>query len=315
MQINQSNDNKNEKYDVVILGGGAAGLSAGLYSTRAMLSTLVLESVGYGGQVLVTDVIENYPGFPEGVKGPELSVLMEEQTRKFGAIMKFEEVIGIEQIEDPIKLIHTSEATYEARTIIIATGGSHRKLQVPGEDEFSGKGVSYCAVCDGNFFRNEKVVVVGGGDAALDEGTYLSGIVDQVTIIHRRDELRASKILQERAFANPKIDFIWSHIVEGFEGNGILQSVKLRNLKTDEVFSVPTAGAFIYIGFDSNSGFLNGQVPVDEFGHIYANGQMETSLPGIFACGDIRVGSDKQLGGAVGDGITAALAAYRYLAE
>ena len=167
--------------------------------------------------------------------------------------------------------------------------------------------------CD--FFRNQKVIVIGGGDAALDEGTYLSGLVEQVTIIHRRDELRASKILQQRAFANPKIDFMWSHVVEEFEGNGILESVKLRNLKTSELFSMPTAGAFIYIGFDSNSAFLNGQVPVDEFGHIYANGQMETSLPGIYACGDIRVASDKQLGGAVGDGITAALASYRYLTE
>ena len=304
-----------EEFDAIILGGGAAGLSAALYTTRAMQKTLILERLGYGGQILVTDMIENYPGFPEGVKGPELSIMMEQQTRKFGADMRYEDVTGVEKLEESLKLVHTTEATYAGKTIIIATGGSHKKLGVPGEDELSGKGVSYCAVCDGNFFKGEDVVVVGGGDAALDEGGYLTGIVNKVTVIHRRDQLRASKILQERSFDNPKMDFLWNHVVEEFQGDNQLETALVRNLKTDEVYKIPTAGAFIYIGFESNSGFLKGQVPMDEFGHIKTNISMETGIPGVYACGDIRVDSDRQLGNAVGDGITAALTAYKYITE
>ena len=304
-----------EQFDVIILGGGAAGLSAGLYSTRAMQKTLILERLGYGGQILVTDMIENYPGFPEGIRGPELSVMMEQQTRRFGADMRFEDVEGVEKLDEPLKLVHTSEGTYAGKTIIIAAGGSHKKLGVPGEDELSGKGVSYCAVCDGNFFRGEDVVVVGGGDAALDEGGYLSGIVNKVTVIHRRDELRASRILQERSFSNPKIDFLWSHVVEEFQGDNALKSALVRNLKTGEVYPYPSTGAFIYIGFESNSSFLKGQLPMDELGHINTNIAMETEIPGVYACGDIRVNSDRQLGNAVGDGITAALSAYKYITE
>ena len=304
-----------EQFDVIILGGGAAGLSAGLYSTRAMQKTLILERLGYGGQILVTDMIENYPGFPEGIRGPELSVMMEQQTRRFGADMRFEDVEGVEKLDEPLKLVHTSEGTYAGKTIIIASGGSHKKLGVPGEEELSGKGVSYCAVCDGNFFRGEDVVVVGGGDAALDEGGYLSGIVNKVTVIHRRDELRASRILQERSFSNPKIDFLWSHVVEEFQGDNALKSALVRNLKTGEVYPYPSTGAFIYIGFESNSSFLKGQVPMDELGHINTNIAMETEIPGVYACGDIRVNSDRQLGNAVGDGITAALSAYKYITE
>ncbi|MCZ6867592.1 MAG: thioredoxin-disulfide reductase [Dehalococcoidia bacterium] len=304
-----------EEFDVIILGGGAAGLSAGLYTTRAMQKTLILERLGYGGQIMITDMIENYPGFPEGVRGPELSIMMEQQTRKFGADMRYEDVTGVEKLEEPLKLVHTTEATYAGKTIIIATGGSHKKLGVPGEDELSGKGVSYCAVCDGNFFKGEDVVVVGGGDAALDEGGYLTGIVNKVTVIHRRDQLRASKILQERSFDNPKMDFLWNHVVEEFQGDNQLETALVRNLKTDEVYKFPTAGAFIYIGFESNSGFLKGQVSMDEFGHIKTNISMETGIPGVYACGDIRVDSDRQLGNAVGDGITAALTAYKYITE
>lgn len=304
-----------EEFDVIILGGGAAGLSAALYTTRAMQKTLILERLGYGGQILVTDMIENYPGFPEGVRGPDLSIMMEQQTRKFGADMRYEEVTGVEKLEESLKLVHTTEATYAGKTIIIATGGSHKKLGVPGEDALSGKGVSYCAVCDGNFFKGEDVVVVGGGDAALDEGGYLTGIVNKVTVIHRRDQLRASKILQERSFDNPKMDFLWNHVVEEFQGDNQLETALVRNLKTDEVYKFPTAGAFIYIGFESNSGFLKGQVPMDEFGHIKTNISMETGIPGVYACGDIRVDSDRQLGNAVGDGITAALTAYKFITE
>ena len=304
-----------EEYDSIILGGGAAALSAGLYTSRAMLKTLILESLGYGGQILVTDMIENYPGFPEGVRGPELSSLMEQQTRKFGADMRYEEVLGVEKLEEPLKIVHTFGGSYAGKTIIIATGGSHKKLGVPGEEEYAGRGVSYCAVCDGNFFKGQDVVVVGGGDSALDEGTYLTGIVNKVMIIHRRDQLRASKILQERAFGNPKMDFLLSHVVEQFAGNEVMETAVVRNLKTQEVSKYSAAAAFIYIGFKPNTDFIKGLLPMDEHGHIYTNLRMETDIPGVYACGDIRVDSDRQLGTAVGDGITAALSAYRYITE
>lgn len=304
-----------EEFDTIILGGGAAGLSAGLYTTRAMMKTLILERLGYGGQILVTDMIENYPGFPEGIRGPELSTMMEQQTRRFGADMRYADVERVEDLDQPLKLVHTSEGVFAGKTIIIAAGGSHKKLGAPGEEELSGRGVSYCAVCDANFFRGQDVVVVGGGDAALDEGGYLTGLVNKVTVIHRRDELRASKILQERAFANPKIEFLWSHVVEEFKGADEMESALVRNLKTQEVYEYPATGAFIYIGFESNSGFLKGQLPMDEFGHIQTDISMATEIPGVYACGDIRVGSDRQLGNAVGDGIAAALSAYKYLTE
>ena len=300
-------------YDVVIIGGGAAGLSAGLYTGRAMLKTLILESIGCGGQILITDMIDNYPGFPDGIRGPELSALMSQQTEKFGAEVRYEEATGLEGLEQPVKVVHTSDGTYTAKTLIITTGGSHDKLGVPGEEEYSGRGVSYCAVCDGNFFRGEEVVVVGGGDAAMDEGEYLSGIVGQVTVVHRRDELRASPILQQRAFDNPKLKFLWSHVVEEIKGNEVVEAVRVKDLKSGEEYDYPTSAAFIYIGFHSNSDFLQGKLPMDETGHLYANLDMSTEVPGVFVAGDIRVESDRQLGSAVGDGITAALTAYRYI--
>ncbi len=302
-----------EQYDVLIIGGGAAGLSAGLYSSRAMLKTAVIEKIGFGGQILVTDEIENYPGFPKGIKGPDLSIMMEEQTRRFGADLKYEEVIAVERLEESMKIVHTSENSYCAKTIIIASGGSHKKLGIPGEENYSGKGVSYCAVCDANFFRGQEVIVVGGGDAALDEGSYLTGIVEKVTVIHRRDQLRASKILQERALANPKMDLLLSHVVEEFRGADLMDRVLTRNLKTGDSYEFPAAGAFIYIGFIPNSEFLKGILPTDELGHINSDIQMRTDIPGVFVCGDVRTHSERQLGSAVGDGITAALTAYHYI--
>ena len=303
------------EHDVIILGAGAAGLSAGLYTCRAMLKTVVLESVGSGGQILVTDDIDNYPGFPQGVKGPELAQKMEQQTLRFGAKIEYAEVEGVDDLAEPVKVVHTSERDYTARSIIIATGGSHNKLGVPGEEEYAGKGVSYCAVCDGNFFRGQDVVVVGGGDAAIDEGLYLGSIVNSVTVVHRRDELRATKILQERALSNPKFKFLWSHVVERLVGNGLLEGARVKDLKSGQVYDYPTAAAFIYIGFHANTEFLNGKLDLDPMGRIPTDIDMATDKPGVFACGDIRADSTKQLGAAVGDGITAALAAYRYLTE
>jgi thioredoxin reductase (NADPH) len=301
------------EYDVIILGAGAAGLSAGLYSTRAMMKTLILESLGVGGQLLITDEIENYPGFPKGVKGQELALMMEEQTIRFGAEIEYTEVEGVEDLEKPVKVIRTTDRNYTAKAIIIATGGAHNKLGVPGEDEYAGRGVSYCAVCDGNFFRGQDVVVVGGGDAAMDESYYLSGIVNSVTIVHRRDELRATKVLQERALASPKYKWLWSHVVEEFVGNGVLEAARVKDLKTGEVYDYPTAAAFIYVGFHPNTEYLKGTVDMDALGHIYTDIHMRTNLPKVYACGDARAESTRQLGAAVGDGITAALAAFHDL--
>ena len=300
-------------YDVIILGAGAAGLAASLYTARAMMKTLVLESLGVGGQLLITDEIDNYPGFPKGVKGQELSLMMEEQTTRFGTIIEYAEVEGVDDLDKPVKVIRTDDKDYTTKSVIIATGGSHNKLGAPGEDEYSGRGVSYCAVCDGNFFRGQDVVVVGGGDAAMDESNYLTGIVNSVTIVHRRDELRATKILQERAFANPKYKWLWSHTVEEFIGNDVLEAARVKDLKTGQVYDYPTAAAFIYVGFHPNSDYLKGLVEMDPLGHIYSDIHMRTKVPNVYACGDIRVDSTRQLGSAVGDGISAALAAFHDL--
>ena len=300
----------NADYDVVILGAGAAGLSACLYTSRAMMKTVILECLGSGGQLMITDEIENYPGFPTGVKGPELARNMEEQALRFGAEMEYTEVLGLDDLDKPVKVVHTDHGDYTAKAVIIATGGAHNKLGVMGEDQLAGRGVSYCAVCDGNFFRGQDVVVVGGGDSALDEGLYLSSIVKSVTFIHRRDELRATKVLQERAFANDKIKFLWSHVVEEFSGEEMLEAAKVKNLKTEEVYDYPAAAAFIYVGFHPNTEYLKGQMDMDPLGHIFTDIHMRTKVPGVYACGDARADSNRQLGSAVGDGITAALSAY-----
>ena len=302
-------------YDVVILGAGAAGLSAGLYSTRAMLSTLMIESIGPGGQLLITDEIENYPGFREGVKGQELADEMYQQADRFGAEMEFAEVESVENLHEERKLVRTSEGDFTAKAIIVATGGAHNKLGVPGEDEFGGRGVSYCAVCDGNFFRGQDVVVVGGGDSAMDESFYLTGICNSVTIIHRRDELRATKVLQDRAFANPKYKWLWSHVVEEFVGNDVLEAARVKDLKTGEVYDYPTAAAFVYVGFHPNTEAFKDQLDMDELGHIYADIHMRTNIPRVYVCGDARADSTRQLGAAVGDGITAALSAFHDLSS
>ena len=300
-------------YDVAILGAGAAGLAAGLYTTRAMLKTVILEELGPGGQLLITDEIENYPGFPDGIKGQELAERMDRQTARFGAETEYTEVMGIEDIEKPVKTVHTDDRDFTTKTIIIATGGAHNKLGVSGEDALAGRGVSYCAVCDGNFFRGQDVVVVGGGDSALDEGHYLSGIVNSVTFIHRRDELRATKLLQERAFANEKVKFLWSHVVEEFRGDQTLDRALVKNLKTGELYEYPMAAAFIYVGFHPNTDYLKDFLELDPGGHICTDINMRTAIPGLYACGDARAESTRQLGAAVGDGITAALSAYHDL--
>ena len=301
-------------YDVVIIGGGAAGLSAALYSVRAMLKTAVLEKFAPGGQILYTGEIENYPGFPQGIDGPELSRLYEEQARRFGAEIVLDTVQSMDAA-GPVKRVVGTEGEYTARAVIIASGGEHNKLGVPGEEEYAGRGVSYCATCDGNFFREMEVAVVGGGDSAIDEGLYLTRMVKQVTVIHRRDQLRASRLLQQRAFENPKMGFLWNTEVQEIRGNGEVDRLLLKDLKEDKPIELSAAGVFVYIGFHPNSEYLKGAVEMDNGGHVVTNLRMESSVPGVFAAGDVRQHSDRQLGSAVGDGIVAALSAYRYITE
>ena len=302
------------EYDVVIVGGGAAGLSAAIYATRAQLKTVVVEQFAPGGQIMNTSDIENYPGFPDGVMGPEIGMLMHRQAENTGTEFAFDTVIDL-KADGPVKVVVGEEAEYTARTVIITSGGAHNKLGVPGEDEFAGRGVTYCATCDGNFFAGEDTLVVGGGDAALDEGMYLSRIVRNLTIVHRRDSLRATKLLQERAFAAENVDFKFSHVVKEIRGNGAVDRVLLQDLKSGQEYEYPTAAVFIYIGFHPNTAFLRGKAPMDNGGHIITNIRMETEIPGLFAAGDVRQYSDRQLGTSVGDGITAALSAYRYITE
>ncbi len=302
------------EYDVIIIGGGAAGLAASIYAVRAMLKTLIIEKQAVGGQILYTGEIENYPGFPEPIGGPDLAQLYEKQALRFGVEFEYDTVVGLDVAGD-VKRVIGEERVYTGGTVIITTGGEHNKLEVPGEEEFSGRGVSYCATCDGNFFRDMDVTVIGGGDAALDEGLYLTRMASKVTVVHRRDTLRASRILQQRGFDNPKMDFIWDTAVQEIKGNGAVDRVTLKNLKTGETADRATEGVFIFIGFHPVNDFMQGAVELDNAGHVLTNLQMETSVPGVFAAGDVRQYSDRQLANAVGDGVAAALAAYRYLNE
>lgn len=302
-------------YDVVIIGGGAAGLTAALYAARAKMKTLVLERAVWGGQIAYTGLVENYPGFPEGVLGPDLSMWMYEQAVKSGAEAQMVEVTGL-RVDGPVRVVETVEGDYRAKSVIIASGGEHRKLGVPGEEEYSARGVSYCAVCDGAFFRNQEVVVVGGGNAAIDEGLYLTRLASKVRVIHRRDQLRATPVLQERAFATPNMEFIWNTVVEEIVGDGQeVTGVKVRNVLTNERSLIPTSGVFIYIGFDPATSYLKGLLELDPFGYIPVTDMMETTVPGVFAAGDVRVNSVRQLVSAAGDGCVAALAAYKYVSE
>lgn len=300
------------EYDVIIVGGGAAGLAASIYAVRAMLKTLIIEKQAVGGQILYTGEIENYPGFPEPIGGPELAQLYEKQAARFGVEFAYDTVVGLDA-EGEVKRVIGDERAYTSRTVIITTGGEHNKLEVPGEEEFWGRGVSYCATCDGNFFRDMDVTVIGGGDAAMDEGLYLTRMTSKVTVVHRRDQLRASKILQQRAFDNPKMGFIWDTVVREIKGNGAVDGIVLENVKTGARSEHPTQGVFVFIGFHPVNDFMRGAVELDNAGHVVTNLQMETSVPGVFAAGDVRQHSDRQLANAVGDGVAAALAAYRYI--
>jgi len=297
-------------YDVVIIGGGPAGLAAGIYVKRAMLNALLIEKIGIGGQILITDLVENYPGFLE-TSGADLSRKFEQHALKFGLEIKsIVEVTGIED-RGEMKVVKTSEGDLDTKAVIIAAGTTPRKLGAKGELNFIGRGVSYCATCDGFFFREKVVVVVGGGDSAITEAIFLTKMAKKVIIVHRRDKLRAEKINQEHAFANPKISFAWDSVVEEIAGKQVVEKVMVRNVKTNELSEIKTDGVFIYVGLIPNTGFVD--VEKDEGGFIIANGKMETSVRGIFVAGDCRVTPLRQIATAVGDGAIAAVSAEKYL--
>ena len=299
-------------HEVIIIGGGPAGMTAGLYSARSRFSTLLIESALLGGQMTTTDLIENYPGFPEGITGAELGRLMEEQARRFGAETVTQEVIEV-GLQDDMKVVRTYESNYLCEALIICTGTEYRKLGVPGEKEFTGKGVSFCSTCDAAFFKDCQIVVVGGGDSALTEAIFLTKFAKEVTVIHRRDALRGTKIYQERAFANPKIKFIWNSVVQEIKGDKTVQSIFVKNVKTNEVKEFQTEGVFLFVGLLPRTQFLKGLVKLDEAGYIITDEKCETSVKGIFAAGDCRKQLLRQIATAVGDGATAAFAVEKYL--
>ncbi len=302
-------------YDVVIIGGGPAGLTAGIYAGRGQLKTVILEKGLPGGQIAQTQEVENYPGFPEVVSGPELSQRMVQQAEKFGAEINMEEVLGLERSGAGF-LVKGYDADYRAKAVIIATGANPKRLEVPGEDEFYGRGVSTCATCDGFFYRGKKVVVVGGGDAAVEEGMFLTKFADRVTILHRRSELRANKEAQKRAFANPKMRFVWNSVVEEVLGEGHqVTGVRVRDVLTGEARVIAADGVFIYVGHVPNTEYLKGVLALNPHGYVDVRDEIYTSEEGVFAAGDVADEVYRQLSTSVGAGTRAAMAAERWLAE
>ncbi len=302
-----------QKEKVIIIGSGPAGLTAALYTARARLEPLVITGSLLGGQISITNEVENYPGFPEGTTGPELVELMQKQTERFGARFAMDEVTEVDFDQGSPFRIKTLEEEYEAEAVIVCVGASPKRLGVPGEDEMIGRGVSYCATCDGFFFRDKDVVVVGGGDSALEEGLFLTRFANRVRIIHRRDELRAGEALKRRAFANEKISFVWDTVVEEIQGNGKVQKVRLRNVKSDAASELETDGVFIFIGHYPNSGLFKGQVEMDKVGYLLTDERMMTSVAGVFAAGEIQDPVFRQIATSVGQGCAAAMMTERWL--
>ncbi len=302
-------------YDVIIVGGGPAGLTAGLYTCRARLKTLLIEEMFVGGQVATTEMVENYPGFKNGISGPELIQNMEEQAKKFGLEILTGGIEGLSVGKDDLKQVKLSNRELSCTALIIASGTKPNELGVKGESELKGRGVSYCATCDGPFFRGLDIAVIGGGNSAVEEGVFLTKYVKKVYIIHRRNELRADKIVQERAFNNEKIELVWDTVLDSIDGDETVNGIEVRNVKTGVLSKLKVGGVFMYVGVKPNTEFLKGVVTVDKRGFVITDDEMKTSEPGMFAAGDVRVKLLRQIATAVGDGATAAFAAERYIED
>lgn len=295
--------------DLIIIGGGPGGLTAAIYALRAKLDTLLLEKTGIGGQIALSDVVENYPGVP-AISGVELMAKFEEQAKSFGLVSEYAEVETIEDRGDH-RAVVTSSGEYLAKAVIVASGAKPRHLGVPGEAEFTGRGVSFCATCDGFFFRGKDVVVVGGGDTAVKEALFLTKLVNKISLVHRRDALRAEKIHQEHALANPKIEFYWDSVVEEIFGEKTVSGVTIKNLKTGAASKLDVSGAFVFVGILPNSDFIDCEK--DDWGFIKTDQHLQTSIKGVFAVGDVRTTVLRQVATAVGDGAAAAYSAQHFI--
>jgi len=300
-------------YDTIIIGGGPAGLTAGLYCARAKLNTLLFEKGTLGGQIAITDLVENYPGFPEGISGKELTQKFKEQAERFGLKILRKEVSKIEKKGKEIFIHLRTGELVRSKTVILTVGSNPRRLGVPGEEEFLNRGVSYCATCDGALFEGVPIAVIGGGDSATQESLFLTRFASKVYLVHRRDQLGAQKHLQEKVFSNPKISFVPNKVVEEIRGKDFVESLLLRDTKDGSLSELPVEGVFIFIGLEPNTGFLKGVVDLDDKGYIITDERMRTSMEGVFAAGDCRSGATGQVAVAVGEGCIAAIEAERYI--
>lgn len=300
-------------YDLVIIGAGPAGLTAAIYAARAKLDVLVLEKAAPGGQILVADWIENYPGFPEGLSGADLIMNMTDQVKRFGVAIETNEVVSLDFLK-PQKELQLNDRQITAKSVIVASGAAPKKLGVPGEDEYYGRGVSVCATCDAPFFKNSVVAAVGGGNTAVQESLFLTRFADKVYLIHRRDQLRADKLLQERAFQNDKIEVVWDSVLKSVNGaQAGVSGITVENVKTGEKSDLAVDGCFVWVGTNPNTGFLKGHIKLDDQGFVEVDYRMAASVPGVFAAGDVRNTPLRQVSTAVGDGAIAASEAAEYI--
>ena len=301
-------------YDVIIIGSGPAGYTAGIYTSRANLSTLIISGTLPGGQLMTTSEVENYPGFPNGIFGPELMMNMRQQAERFGAVIVDDEVLKVDFKKRPFT-ITTHAETYTGEATLLCTGASPRKLGIPAEQQFSGRGVSYCATCDGPFFKGENIVVVGGGDTGMEEATFLTKFGKSVRVVHRRDSLRASKILQQKALENPKIEFIWNNVVADIKGNNKISTILVKDINTGKERTIETGGLFVAIGHEPNTAIFKGQLELDDKGYIILTQHTRTSVEGVFAAGDVHDHRYRQAVTAAGFGCMAAIDVEKWLSE
>jgi thioredoxin reductase (NADPH) len=313
-KVRAANAKEQNMYDLIIAGAGTAGLTAGIYAARAGMSALIIESLFAGGQIARAHVVENYPGFPEGVSGAELALKFREQAERLGARIENAQITGFE-LEGDEKRVLTQDAEYSAKTVILAMGANYKSLGLKSEKKLVGSGVSYCATCDGAFFKRKDVAVIGGGDTALEDALYLSGFANHIYVVHRRDELRAQKALQKTAMANEKIEFVWDSVVETVLGKSFVEGVRIKNTKTEQLRDISVSGVFVAIGITPQTEVVKGKVNIDESGYIITDAFMRTSIPGVFAAGDIVKKPLRQVVTAAADGAVAVYSALSYLRE